>query len=106
MDKLCILICCVSIILLSLVALLDLLEMPKQLKRIADALERKDGVEMANFPSVCRDCKPPKRKLNCHATCKEYLDAKVGYAERVDQERKAKKNAEDANSVLFRMKRN
>lgn len=41
MDKLCLMICCVAIILLLVITLLDLLGIPKQLKRIADALEQK-----------------------------------------------------------------
>ena len=27
----------------------------------------------------CKDCVPPKRHSGCHATCKEYKDAKAQY---------------------------
>lgn len=41
MVDVCILICSVTIILLALITLLDMVEIPKQLKRIADAMEKK-----------------------------------------------------------------
>ena len=40
MDKLSILICSVALILLLVIAILDLLAIPRELKRIADALEK------------------------------------------------------------------
>ena len=39
MEKVCVLICCAAIIFLLVIATLDLLAIPKQLTRIADALE-------------------------------------------------------------------
>lgn len=61
---------------------------------------------MARFPHVCRDCKPPKRSVNCHTSCWAYLEAKAEHEARADQERKTKKADEDAKGVVFRMKRN
>lgn len=61
---------------------------------------------MAYFPDVCKDCKPPKRKLNCHSTCKDYLDAKAEHAANTIKERKAKMAAQDADSATYILKRN
>ena len=41
MEKICVYICCAAIIMLTVIATLDLLEIPRQLKRIADALEKR-----------------------------------------------------------------
>lgn len=35
---------------------------------------------MMNFgTSVCRECKPPIRHENCHATCQKYIDERNAY---------------------------
>lgn len=61
---------------------------------------------MARFPDVCKYCKPPKRNQNCHATCKEYKDAKAEHEVLADQERQAKRASVDAALATFKLKRN
>ena len=58
------------------------------------------------FPDVCRDCKPPKRHINCHADCKDYLDARAKHAAEVDVVWKAKKAESEAVSAVYILKRN
>lgn len=59
MTDLCIYICCASITLLVVVVLLDLLAIPKQLKRIADYLKGKQRGEMVVVVRCidCADCR-------------------------------------------------
>lgn len=45
MYKLSILICSVALILLLVIAILDLLAIPRELRRIADALEKRENEE-------------------------------------------------------------
>lgn len=60
---------------------------------------------MARFPDVCKNCVAPKRHMNCHANCKEYLDAKVEHEALTAHERKEKMADEDAKSVIFKLKK-
>lgn len=64
------------------------------------------GAGSVAFPSVCRECKPPKRHVNCHSDCKVYLDAKAGHAATADMVRKEKQAERDADGASFRLKRN
>ena len=58
---------------------------------------------MARFPSVCKGCKAPKRHINCHANCKEYLAAKAEHEALTAYERKEKLADEDAKSAIFKL---
>jgi len=55
------------------------------------------------FPDVCKDCRPPKRSVHCHAHCPDYLSAKDDHAVRAQEERKAKKAENDADSAVYIM---
>ena len=58
---------------------------------------------MILFPDVCKNCRSPKRTLHCHAHCRDYLGAKDEHAVKVDEERRAKKAQDDADSVVYLM---
>ena len=58
---------------------------------------------MAYFKQVCKDC--TKRKLRCHGTCKEYLEAKAEHEILLEKERAARKADLEARDAAFLMKR-
>jgi hypothetical protein len=60
---------------------------------------------MAFFPSVCLECKPPKRNPHCHATCKEYLEVKAKHDAVTAVERAARIADSEARYVAFKMKK-
>ncbi len=61
---------------------------------------------MALVPYVCKGCVPPKRHINCHATCPDYLEAKEKHEQELEMERKARRSRDDADTATFRLKRN
>lgn len=57
----------------------------------------------------CKNCVPPKRHLNCHATCKEYIDAKAQFEEnkkkfKADIAKIPNLTAYDSDEIDFRRK--
>ena len=64
------------------------------------------GLGNVAFPDVCLDCKPPKRHMNCHADCKDYLDAKAEHEVKAEAALKAKQAERDAIGATYRLKRN
>ena len=63
------------------------------------------GLDKINFPEVCRDCRPPKRSSHCHASCKDYLDAKAKFDAEAGAIRAARKAAREAERAAFLLKR-
>ena len=63
------------------------------------------GINGVTFPSVCRDCKPPRRRVNCHAGCRDYLDAKAAYDKLAEAERAARRAQHEAERAAFLMKK-
>ena len=57
------------------------------------------------FPDCCKYCVPPKRSSDCHATCKDYKDAKDQFNEKANAERAARKAFNDSVSVAFLLKK-
>ena len=63
------------------------------------------GLNEVRFPSICKDCKPPKRQVGCHAGCKEYLDAKAEFNVLADAEREARRAVREAERATFLMRK-
>lgn len=64
------------------------------------------GINGVRFPDCCKDCRPPKRSINCHANCKDYLDAKAEHEVEANAERETRKAAADADNAVYILRRN
>lgn len=63
------------------------------------------SINGVRFPDCCRECKPPKRHLHCHASCETYLQAKAKFDVEADAERAARRAAAEAKRAEFLMKK-
>ena len=55
---------------------------------------------MKIFIKCCKDCKPPRRKVGCHATCKDYIDEKAEIDNNKEELKKQKCINKDANDFI------
>lgn len=58
---------------------------------------------MALFSHVCKDC--TKRQLHCHASCKEYLEAKEIHDAASAKERAARDAEQKAKRTVYKLKK-
>lgn len=58
------------------------------------------------FPHCCREYKPPKRQVGCHAKGGDYITAKAKHEADKAQIRKQRNTEKDADSTVFVLKRN
>lgn len=63
------------------------------------------GINGIRFPACCKDCVPPKRCINCHATCPEYLAVKAKHDADTAAERAARRAESEADYVVFKLKK-
>lgn len=60
---------------------------------------------MIPFPDVCRDCIPPRRCLNCHSCCPDYLEAKAKHDAEAAEDYRRRQQERDADAAAFKLRR-